>query len=184
MGGRMYQPGERVGGSTSVVTNFLKTGYLWDKVRVMGGAYGAGFSLNARLGTFAFSSYRDPNVKATIENYKKAADYLINAEIPKQEVERAIIGTISGLDYPQTPNGKGQTSFSRYFTGYTTEDAQRWRDEVLGTSAEDFKQFGLRLKKALETEGVVGVCAFGSNTALTNAKEEGLEMELKEAFAK
>merc|ERR1711871_181213 len=71
LGGRMYQPGERVPGSTSVITNFLRTGYLWDKIRVMGGAYGAGISLNSRMGTFAFSSYRDPNIKKTIENYKK-----------------------------------------------------------------------------------------------------------------
>jgi len=182
-GGRMYKEGERVAGSTAVVTNFLRTGYLWDKIRVMGGAYGAGISLNARMGTFAFSSYRDPNVRESIENYKKAAEFLIEAAIPEEEVERAIIGTVSDLDYPQTPGGKGSTSLSRYFTGYNEGDAQRWRDEVLATTVEDFREFGRRLKAALDdTSSAPSICAFGSKSGLMNAVDEGLDMTLVDAF--
>eukprot|EP00471_Norrisiella_sphaerica_P001523 CAMPEP_0184483278 /NCGR_PEP_ID=MMETSP0113_2-20130426/4919_1 /TAXON_ID=91329 /ORGANISM="Norrisiella sphaerica, Strain BC52" /LENGTH=1098 /DNA_ID=CAMNT_0026863573 /DNA_START=200 /DNA_END=3496 /DNA_ORIENTATION=- len=184
-GGRLYEEGERVPGSTAVITNFLRTGYLWEKVRVIGGAYGAGFSLNARMGTFSFSSYRDPNVKESLENYKRAAEYLIKADISDQEVERSIIGTISDLDYPQTPRGKGSTSFSRYFTGYTEEDAQKWRDEVLATRVQDFRDFGFRLRKAIErVEDGPTSCVFGSSSALEKAMDEGLQMELRDAFAK
>lgn len=39
-GGSIYQPGEKVSGATSVVSRYLSTGYLWDNVRVVGGAYG------------------------------------------------------------------------------------------------------------------------------------------------
>jgi len=182
-GGRMYKPGERVPGSTSVISTFLRTGYLWDKIRVIGGAYGAGFSINARMGTYAFSSYRDPNVVKTVENYKKVAEFLIDADIPQAEVERAIIGTISTLDSPQTPYGKGMTGLSRHMTGYTKEDAQRWRDEVLATSVEDFREFGRRLKSALENESSSpSVAAFGSKSALEQAQKEGMKIQLMDAF--
>eukprot|EP00468_Gymnochlora_sp_CCMP2014_P004239 CAMPEP_0167748798 /NCGR_PEP_ID=MMETSP0110_2-20121227/5041_1 /TAXON_ID=629695 /ORGANISM="Gymnochlora sp., Strain CCMP2014" /LENGTH=1062 /DNA_ID=CAMNT_0007633859 /DNA_START=70 /DNA_END=3258 /DNA_ORIENTATION=+ len=186
LGGRLYQPGERVPGSASVISNFLRTAYLWDKVRVIGGAYGAGFSLNNRFGTFAFTSYRDPNVKETVENYKKAAEFLINEDIPDSEVERAIIGTISGMDYPQTPRVKGGASLSRYLTGYNHEDAQRYRDEVLGTSIEDFRDFGRRLQKALDEKSATdkpAIVAFGSKSSLSNSLEEGLSLDLIDAFA-
>lgn len=39
-GGRLYDIGEEVSGSTAVIQKFLGTGYLWDNVRVIGGAYG------------------------------------------------------------------------------------------------------------------------------------------------
>ena len=42
----IYEAGEAVPGSTSVITRYLRTAYLWDAVRVQGGAYGCslGFS--------------------------------------------------------------------------------------------------------------------------------------------
>jgi len=33
-GGRLYQPGEAISGSASVVARALRTGYLWDTVRM------------------------------------------------------------------------------------------------------------------------------------------------------
>lgn len=39
-GGSLFEPGEYVKSSYNVVSKYLSTGYLWDNVRVMGGAYG------------------------------------------------------------------------------------------------------------------------------------------------
>ena len=39
-GGRIYDNGEALSGSATVVARFFRTGYSWDHVRVMGGAYG------------------------------------------------------------------------------------------------------------------------------------------------
>jgi Zn-dependent M16 (insulinase) family peptidase len=38
-GGRLYDVGEPVSGSSSVVSRFLGTGYMWDNVRVIGGVF-------------------------------------------------------------------------------------------------------------------------------------------------
>ena len=40
-GANLYEHGYTVHGSVSVITNYLRTSYLWDKVRAQGGAYGA-----------------------------------------------------------------------------------------------------------------------------------------------
>lgn len=72
-GGRVYQPGEAVPGQASVVSRFLRNGYLWDTVRVMGGAYGGFTRFDPISGLFACLSYRDPNLGKTLENYDGAS---------------------------------------------------------------------------------------------------------------
>lgn len=56
-------------GQASVVARFLRTGYLWDTVRVMGGAYGGFTKFNPVSGLFSCLSYRDPNLGKTLDNY-------------------------------------------------------------------------------------------------------------------
>jgi Zn-dependent M16 (insulinase) family peptidase len=53
-GGKIYSAGEHVKGSASVVSRFLRTGYLWDHVRVIGGAYGGFCTFTPDLGFFSF----------------------------------------------------------------------------------------------------------------------------------
>lgn len=68
-GGPIYKPGEVVPGQASVVSRFLRTGYLWDTVRVMGGAYGGFTKFSPVSGLFSCLSYRDPNLGKTLDNY-------------------------------------------------------------------------------------------------------------------
>ena len=78
-------------------------------MRVKGGAYGVMCKFT-RDGSGSFVSYRDPNLSATYEVYKKAADYLANYEADEREVTKTIIGTISGLDTQLTPAMDGKRS--------------------------------------------------------------------------
>lgn len=95
-GGRVYQPGERASGATSVVARSLRTGYLWDNVRVIGGAYGGFCRFSPLTGTFSYLSYRDPNLLGTIENYDGAAEFLTTLDITDEALAQAIIGTNVG----------------------------------------------------------------------------------------
>ena len=63
-------------GSMAVVRHILGTEYLWNNVRVLGGAYGSGFNYDISRGIGSFTSYRDPHLERTLDVYKKAADYL------------------------------------------------------------------------------------------------------------
>lgn len=144
-GGRLFEPGEVITGATSVVTRFLDNGYLWDTVRVMGGAYG-GFSVyGPRVGTFAFLSYRDPNVDGTLDAYTAAAAHLQGLELSDEQLEQAVIGMCGDLDRPMSADTKGYVSLQDYLTGNTLERRQIFRNEVLATTADDFKAVGNRL---------------------------------------
>lgn len=76
-GGPLYQTGEIVPGHATVVSRFLRTGYLWDTVRVMGGAYGGFSKFDPVSGLFSCLSYRDPNLGKTLENYDGCSGALV-----------------------------------------------------------------------------------------------------------
>merc|ERR1712147_610638 len=68
-GGSLYKPGEVTSGADSVVRRFLSLDYLWNQVRVQGGAYGSSASSNPISGSFVFSSYPDQKGMASLRHY-------------------------------------------------------------------------------------------------------------------
>jgi len=167
-GGQLYKPGEKVSGTASVVSRYLRTGYLWDTVRVMGGAYGGFCRFSPQNGLFTYLSYRDPNLVGTLDNYDGAADHLRSLELSQSELEGAIIGTVGDLDRPMQPDTKGFMSLQQWLAGETAEDRQARRDELLATTLKDFREFGDRLAE-LNKSGTV--CVVGSKAAIQKASE-------------
>lgn len=129
-------------GSANVVEKFLYTSWLWDRVRVMGGAYGAMAGLDYHSGIFAFSSYRDPNLVETLSNYDGSCTFLKDLKLNDDELSKAIIGTIGDVDAYQLPDAKGHTALLRYLLGVTDAERQERRDQILSTSVKDFNTFG------------------------------------------
>ena len=140
-GANLYRLGFRPSGAAHVVVKYLRTTWLWDKVRVQGGAYGGFCTLDHRSGNFTFLSYRDPNLLETLDIYDQTPTFLKRAEPDKSELTRSIIGTIGDIDTYQLPDAKGFTSMQRYLAGETDEIRQRRRDEILGASVADFRAF-------------------------------------------
>mmetsp|Transcript_15906 Transcript_15906/g.20899 ORF Transcript_15906/g.20899 Transcript_15906/m.20899 type:complete len:1105 (+) Transcript_15906:153-3467(+) len=166
-GGLMYSEGERIPGSSVVISKFLGTGYLWNNVRVIGGAYGGFASFGPSSGRMHFLSYRDPNLVDTLSTYDRAHEHLDTLEISDDMIQKAIIGAIGDMDSPKMPDQEGFESFQHYLRGESVASRQAWRDEVINTTAADFKAFAQRLAKL---QG--NVCVVGSKASLEAANEE------------
>ena len=69
--------------------------YLWDRVRVRGGAYGAFCSLDRFAGQAVFVSYRDPNTTATLDVFRQAGRFLQETTLSDEEMTRAVIGAMT-----------------------------------------------------------------------------------------
>lgn len=177
--GLVFEEGETATGSAQVVARFLRTGYLWDYVRVMGGAYGGFCTFSPYSGFFSYLSYRDPNLSKTLDVYDGAADAIIAAAEQLKDdpsaLSQAIIGTIGDMDGALSPDQKGYTALQRYLINESAEYRQNFRNQILDTTAEDFKAFGERLKNLKQPS--VGVVS--SKAAFDAAKEDGKEMKLK-----
>jgi Zn-dependent M16 (insulinase) family peptidase len=146
----------------------LNTAYLWDKVRVQGGAYGSGTGFTEVTGSFIFTSYRDPNLLQTLDTYDQAAGFL-RREFGEADLSRAIIGVIGRMDAYQLPDAKGYTSLIQTLIGDTAAHRQQRRDEVLGAKVADFRP----LADVLAEVAKVGqVAVLGSEAAIKAANDE------------
>ncbi len=152
----VYKLGYTYNGSIQVISGYLRNSFLWDRIRVQGGAYGAFCLLDRVSGVFTFVSYRDPNLDKTLETYDRASDFLRNAALSDEELTKAIIGAIGVLDTYLLPDSKGYVSMLRYLSKDSDEDRQRMRDELLATSVREFRAFADVLD-ALRDRGLVKV---------------------------
>ncbi|MDR1924361.1 MAG: insulinase family protein [Planctomycetaceae bacterium] len=149
-------------GKMLVLANILRTGYLWNNVRVQGGAYGGGFAAD-RNNVFCLWSYRDPHLRRTIDVYDGVADYLENLELSEDDLTNAIIATIGSLDKPLTPAEKGGRVVAMKLSGLTHEDIQKERDEVLSTTVNDLREFAPMFKNGMKQNNI---CVFGNEQKL------------------
>jgi Zn-dependent M16 (insulinase) family peptidase len=165
--GNFKKKGLEYTGALKVLRVMMGYDYLWNNVRVKGGAYGC-MSAFRRSGSCYFVSYRDPNLGKTVEIYEKVVDYLENFEAGEREMTQFIIGTLSGEDTPLTPSAKGNRSFMSYMSNIDEALLQKERDELLGTTKEDIRNLAGHMKAFLEQDCI---CVIGNSNAIENEKE-------------
>ncbi|NLF01634.1 MAG: peptidase M16 [Anaerolineales bacterium] len=168
-GANLYDLGYELDGSYAVITQYMQTTWLWERIRVQGGAYGAFCPFDQHSGVFAFASYRDPNLLATLDNYDQTSRFLREVEISEDELTKSIIGAIGNIDTYQLPDAKGYSALRRHLIGYTDEERQKLRDEVLSTSETDFRTMGEVLAQLDEGARVV---VLGSPEAIQAANAQ------------
>jgi Zn-dependent M16 (insulinase) family peptidase len=171
-GVNIFEGGYRFHGSSLVICRYLRNTWLWDRIRVQGGAYGGFCIFNRLSGVLSFVSYRDPNLSKTIEVFDQTTDFLNSTTLHEDELVRSIIGTIGDMDQYMLPDAKGYVSMVRHITGQTEKERQQIREEVLNTTSSDFRNFGQALQTFKE-RGLVKV--LGSEKAIqeTQADSQG-----------
>lgn len=153
-------------GKWYVLKQILSTDWLQTRLRVIGGAYG-GFSVVSRNGTIYMASYRDPNLKETLENFRGTIDYLAKFKADPQEMSRYIIGTIAELDYPLTPSQKGDQSFRWFFERVTHDEIQADRVAVLATTSHEIRNMKDTVSKILDQQVY---CVYGNDSKVIENK--------------
>lgn len=154
-------------GSLPVLKTIMSYEYLWNNVRVLGGAYGCMCEFN-RLGHVFFTSYRDPKLKETYDIYKKAYDYVIDFDCIDRDMTKYIIGTISNLDMPVFPATEGAQSFLMYMIGVTDEILQKERDEILSTDQAKIRSLAKFLECIKESKII---CVLGGEDVIEESKD-------------
>ena len=170
----LYDLGYTYHGSASAILRYLRMGYLWEQVRVRGGAYGAFCGLDRLGGTLVCSSYRDPNVDDTLSAFDGMADFLRSFTPDAAQLTQAIVGAIGDLDAYQLPDAKGAQSLARWLTDDTDAARALMREEILGTTPRHFKEFADVLATAAR-EGAV--CVLGGPKTRAAAAAHGWPMQ-------
>ena len=170
----LYQLGYSMDGSVLPINKLLRTTWLWDRIRVQGGAYGGFCVFDHRSGVFSYLSYRDPNLLETITNFDQTGEFLRQLDLSEGELTKSIIGAIGDMDAYQLPDAKGFTSMARYLSGITDESRQKMRDEVLTTTHKDFLEFADILDAVRDTGDVVVVGSLESIEAANQSRPDWL----------
>lgn len=157
-GGNFKNKGFDYKGSMRVAAKILNTDYLWNKLRVQGGAYG-GFASISLAGNFIMSSYRDPNLSETLDVYDASGQFFRDLDLDKKELSKFITGTIGDYDTPLSVRARGRLSNMYYFQEIPYEELQVIREEILDTKIEDLRSFA-QLADAITEDDIY--CVIGS----------------------
>nr|GMC83350.1 presequence protease 1, chloroplastic/mitochondrial-like [Ipomoea batatas] len=176
----LFDAGYKLKGSAYVISKYISNTWLWDRVRVSGGAYGGFCDFDTHSGVFSFLSYRDPNLMKTLNVYDGTSDFLRELEMDDDTLTKAIIGTIGDVDAYQLPDAKGYSSLLRYLLGVTEEERQLRREEILSTRLADFKEFADAIQ-AVKDRGVVVAVASPDDVDAAN-KEHPNFFEVNKAL--
>ncbi len=134
-----------------IIAHLLKTGFLWESIRMRGGAYGAFAVANGTESIFNFASYRDPNIVRTLEAYKSSLLSLLNDSHLEESLRLAKIGTVGRDTRPMAPGEKGAISFRRALYGITDGLRQRKRDILLNAEVSDIQNSSKNLTAGLDS---------------------------------
>lgn len=154
-------------GALKVLKTIMGYDYLWNQVRVVGGAYGC-FGTFSRTGKVSFGSYRDPNLKRTLDIYDAAAEYLDKFDASARDMTKYILGTVSDLDFPLSPSAKGTRSKDAYLCNDSFEKIQKERDEILGCTSADIRALAAYIRKMKENSSI---CVVGGEEEIDKEKD-------------
>lgn len=163
-------------GALQILKVILSYDYLWQNVRVKGGAYGC-MSNFTRLGDCYFVSYRDPHLKKTNEVYEGIVDYLKGFSVNERDMTKYIIGTMSNIDTPMTPATKGDRSMNLYMNHVSEEMIRKERMQILDAKEEDIRALADIVNAVLEDNYF---CVIGNEEKIEEQKE--LFMETRTIF--
>lgn len=161
------EAGLEYNGSSSVINNILSSEYLYNNIRVQGGAYGAILAFGDS-GHLSLVSYRDPNLARTYKVYEGIPEFLENYKASKAEMSKQIIGSVANIDIPQSPRMLLDTSFHFNYTNITPESRLKMRTQLLNTTSDDVNAVADSFKKALD-KGIR--VTTGSNAKIQEDKE-------------
>ena len=164
-GGNFIDHGFKHVGPMSVLETILRYEYLWIRIRVQGGAYGA-FANFYDDGNMIFCSYRDPNLLETIDVYKELPQYLRDFTLTDREMRKYIIGTMSSLDLPMTPALRGPRAMGMYFSGAKLEDKVEFRKQVIACKPDDIVALADVVEPVLNDNHI---CTMGNEQKIKNA---------------
>jgi len=167
--------GTREHAYSGLLAHILRTGFLWESIRMKGGAYGAFASLSGMEGTFTFSTYRDPQIVSSLSSFRKSLEWSIQ-DLDDRAVDMAVISSVGKELRPLSPGERGSIAFKRRIYGITDEIRQKRRFFQLSAEASELRG---EAQKLLDSWDQRSVSVIAGSEALDDAA--GVLPELAES---
>ncbi|AWG42619.1 peptidase M16 [Candidatus Borreliella tachyglossi] len=133
------------------LAHILKSGIFWEKIRVMGGAYGAFASITN--GIFSFSSYRDPNLVKTYQAFEKSLEELSkNDKIKNEELYTYLVGVIGHSTNVKTKSTEALESYKRKMLNISDELRQQIRNSYFKITIKDIRDISEQVLNQIKSK--------------------------------
>ena len=161
-------------GTWNVAANALTYGYLWNEIRVKGGAYGCGFRAvpERQLG---FYTFRDPAIDPSLERMGRAGAWLKGFDPDPETFEGFIVSCVSGHDAPVKPYALTKRQNAEYFTKRPADWRERVRAAMLAATPEKLRALGDDVTRVAE-EGAL--CVFGGREIIEKSHADLVPVDL------
>lgn len=154
-----------VTGAWAVAANALSYDYLWNEIRVKGGAYGCGFRAAGERQA-AFYTYRDPAIDPSIERMERAGAWLGSFEPDEAAFEGFIVSCVSGMDAPVKPYALTKRRNTTYLAGLDPHAREERRAQMLAATPGELRSFGADVTRiAAESP----TCVFGGRDVIAKS---------------
>ena len=154
-----------VTGAWAVAANALSYDYLWNEIRVKGGAYGCGFRAAGERQT-AFYTYRDPAIDPSIERVERAGAWLGSFEPDEAAFEGFIVSCVSGMDAPVKPYALTKRRNTTYLAGLDPHAREERRAQMLAATPGELRSLGTDVTRiAAESP----TCVFGGREVIAKS---------------
>ena len=151
-------------GSLRILSNIISLSYLWNMIRVQGGAYGAGLN-TARNGNIFTYSYRDPSCANSINVYKTMANFIKELANSNENITKFIISTIAETESLMSIKQLSKVADMKYFNNFTYEKEVKERKEMLSTTLDDLLKYTSLYE---ELANNASICVVGYEDMLAN----------------
>jgi presequence protease len=129
-----------------VLCHWMRTNVLWEKIRTIGGAYGASADIDVRTGIFSLTTYRDPTPVKSLDVFSDCIDAARSANLSSMDVARAVTGCYGESVQPLSPSARGYVGFYRKLNAVTQEDKDMELQSLLAVNAEKIRIAAERVK--------------------------------------
>ena len=154
-----------VTGAWAVAANALSYDYLWNEIRVKGGAYGCGFRAAGERQA-AFYTYRDPAIDPSIERVERAGAWLGSFEPDEAAFEGFIVSCVSGMDAPVKPYALTKRRNTTYLAGLDPHAREERRAQMLAATPGELRSLGTDVTRiAAESPS----CVFGGRDVIAKS---------------
>ena len=163
-----------VTGAWAVAANALSYDYLWNEIRVKGGAYGCGFRAAGERQT-AFYTYRDPAIDPSIERVERAGAWLGSFEPDEAAFEGFIVSCVSGMDAPVKPYALTKRRNTTYLAGLDPHAREERRAQMLAATPGELRSLSADVTRiAAESP----TCVFGGREVIAKSNADFTVVDL------
>lgn len=150
-----------------VLEKIISESYLWNEIRVKGGAYGSAMVSSNWGSSFTCLSWDDPTPERTLQIFSKISNDYFSSWLSEMDIERACVSTLGELESPLSPAGELGRAVRNTVFSVNDDDRQEYKNRLFRFNLDDFYKSLQELNMISKSiDVIVGKCDLAQISAV------------------